>query len=52
MKNSSQKVNTFQRNSRSTSSYVLAFENHISQGSYCILVLQSLNVEKRNPKDE
>ena len=34
--------------SRSISTNLLAFENHISQDNYCILALQSLSVEKRN----
>ena len=43
-----QNVKIFQWNSRSIFTNLLAFENHISQGNYCILALQSLNVEKRN----
>ena len=34
--------------SRSISTNLLAFENHISQDNYCTLALQSLSVEKRN----
>ena len=53
MKKSSQNVKIFQWNSRSISTNLLAFENHISQSNYCILALQSLNVEKKeSPKDE
>ena len=47
MKKSSENVKIFQWNSRSISTNILAFENHISQSNYCILGLQSLNVEKR-----
>ena len=48
MKKSSQNVKIFQWNSRPISTNILAFENHMSQSNYCILGLQSLNVEKRN----
>ena len=48
MKNSSRNVKIFQWNSRSFSTRLLAVENHISQGNYCILALQSLTVEKKN----
>ena len=49
MKKYSHNVKIFQWNSRSISTNLLAFENHISQRSYCILALQSLTVEKRDP---
>ena len=54
MKKSSQNVKIFQWNSRSISTNLLAFENHISQSNYCILALQFLNTEKKkeSPKDE
>ena len=53
MKKSSQNVKIFQWNSRSISTNLLAFENHISQSNYCILALHSLNIEKKeSPKDE
>ena len=53
MKKSSQNVKIFQWNSRSISTNLSAFENHISQSNYCILALQSLNVEKKESlKDE
>ena len=47
MQTFSQNVKRFQWNSRSISTNLLAFENHISQDNYCILALQSLNVGKR-----
>ena len=40
-------VKVSQWNWRSNSTNRLAFENHISHGNYCILALQSLNVEKQ-----
>ena len=48
MKKPSQNLKIFQWNSRSISTNILAYENHISQSNYCILALQSLSVEKRN----
>ena len=53
MKKSSKNVKIFQWNSILIYTNLLYFENHISQSNYCILALQSLNVEKKeSPKDE